>query len=191
MSREWHEQADPAPWHTDWLRHELAVSGPGAEVAAFQAAALGAAAIPWHLDLDAEEARLLAPMATHGAEARGLARALRQAVGAHHERVLNQVRRARACPLDLHRLVPVPDAILRLGPDDPASERWLRAHWGTLQALRHARVLDAGEDRRRTRTARVVLEFHAADWSPWQALLRLRQDWPRLLLDLRPDYGDG
>jgi len=123
------EEARLASAHTDWLHHELAISGPVEEVAAFRAAALGASAIPWHLDLDAEEARLLAPMATQGAEARGLARALRHAVGAHHERVLDQVRRARACPLNLHRLVPVPDAVLRLGPDDPASERWLRAHW--------------------------------------------------------------
>ena len=184
------EEARLASAHTDWLRHELVISGPAEEVVAFRAAALGASAIPWHLDLDAEEARLLAPMATQGAEARGLARALRNAVGAHHERVLDQVRRARACPLDLHRLVPVPEAILRLGPDDFAGDRWLRAHWGTLQALRHVRVLGTGEDGRRTRTARVVLEFHAADWSPWQALLRIRGNWPRLVLDLRPDYGN-
>ncbi len=188
MTPDW-EEVSLAPAHTDWLRHELVVSGPAEEVAAFRAAALGASAIPWHLDLDAEEARLLAPMATQGAEARGLARALRHAVGAHHERVLDQVRRASVCPLDLHRLVPVPDTVLRLGPDDPASDRWLQAHWGTLQALRHVRVLDTGEDRRRTRTARVVVEFHAADWSPWQALLRIRSGRPRLVLDLRPDYG--
>ena len=183
------EEARLASAHTDWLHHELVGSGPAEVVASFQAAALGASAIPWHLDLDAEEARLLAPMATQGAAARGLARALRHAVGAHHDRVLDQVRRARVCPFDLHRLVPVPEAILRLGPDDPVGEQWLRAHWGTLQALRHVRLLDTGEDRRRTRTARMALEFHAADWSPWQALLRVRQDWPRLVLDLRPDYG--
>ena len=28
----------------------------------------------------------------------------------------------RSCPFDLHRLLPVPDAVLRLGPDNPASQ---------------------------------------------------------------------
>ena len=175
---------------TDWLRHVLRISGPAAEVVRFQAAARGAAAIPWHLDLDHEEARLLGPMVTEGIAARVLARELRAAVAAHHARVVAQVAAGGVCPFDLHRLVPVPEAILRLGPDDPASIRWLWTHWGTLQALRHVRLLEGEGDRRLRRTARLALEFYAADWSPWQALLRMRARWPVLVFDLRPDYGD-
>ncbi len=174
----------------DWLRHTLAVTGPAARVAAFRTAARGAAAIPWQLDLEAEEARLLAPMVTEGPDARALARLLRRAVAAHHDRVLAQVARGGACPLDLHRLVPVPERVLALGPDDPAGDRWLWAHWGTLLPLRHVRVLD-DTDRRLRRSARVTFDFHAAQWPPWQALRRLRVDWPDLVFVMRPDYGDG
>ena len=95
------------------------------------------------------------------------------------------------CPLDLHRLIAVPARVLRLGPDNPASLRWLQTHWGTSQALRHVRVLDGDADRRRRRTAVVTYAFYSADWSPWQALLRLRADWPSLVFELRPEYGDG
>lgn len=178
------------PHHTDWLLHVLRVSGPAADVAAFKAAAIGAGAIPWHLDLDQEEERLLAPMATLGVGARVLARELRKAVAAHHARVLAQAAAGGACPLDLHRLVPVPYQVLRLGPDDPVGQRWLRSNWGTPQALRHVRLLDEGDGRLR-RMTRLAYQFYAADWSPWQALLRLRADWAGLVLDLRPDYGDG
>jgi hypothetical protein len=178
------------PPHTDWLRHVLTVSGPATTVAAFRDAAMGAGAIPWHLDLDHEAARLLAPMATAGADARVLAHELRDAVAAHHARVLAQIARGGVCPLDLHRLIPVPQRVLRLGPDDPASQLWLWQHWGTPQPLRHVRVLDRQTDRRLRRSARFVVEFFAADWTPWPALVRLRQDWA-LVFAIRPEYGDG
>jgi hypothetical protein len=47
---------------TDWLRHDLVVTGPPEDVAALRLAAEGAGAIPWHLpDRDlAEEDRVLA-----------------------------------------------------------------------------------------------------------------------------------
>ncbi len=77
-----------APVDTDWLRHTLTLSGPGADVAAFQIKARGPSAIPWHLDLDHEEMRLLVPMAAAGPSARGLARELRAQLVAHQERVL-------------------------------------------------------------------------------------------------------
>lgn len=176
--------------HPDWLRHVLHVSGPAADMAAFRHAAQGAAAIPWQLDLDQEEARLLAPMATQGIAARVLARELRAAIAAHHERVLAQIHHGRLCPLDLHRLVPVPGPILQLGPDDNASQRWLWERWGTLQPLRHVRVLDNQADGRLKRTARWAVEFFSADWSPWRALVKIRTDWPNLVLHLQPVYGD-
>lgn len=175
--------------HTDWLRHTLAVSGPAADMQAFQAAAKGTGAIPWALDLDHEEARLLAPMAAAGADARALARELREAID--QARILAQAAQGGACPFDLHRLVPVPGRILQLGPDDPASRLWLWTRWGTLQPLRHVRMLDRHADRRLRRSARVVLEFYAADWTPWRALAQIRAAWPSLVFDVQPDYGDG
>jgi hypothetical protein len=176
---------------TDWLRTVLTLSGPAETVARFQAAARGTNAAPWHLDLDHEEARLLAPMAAAGPDARALARALRARIAANHDRVVALWREPGTCPLDLHRLIPIPGPILALGVDDPAALAWLQAHWGTTEPLRHVRVVDAAPDRRLRRAARVVFDFQSADWTPWQAIRRLRRDWPRLVFDVRPDYGDG
>ena len=79
----------------------------------------------------------------------------------------------------------------RFGPDDPDALAWLQAHWGVAEPLRHVRALPAPGDRRQKGTGRLRIEFWSADWSPWPALRRLRQDWPTLHLALQPDYGDG
>ncbi len=71
-----------APAQTDWLLNRLTVSGPAGKVTRFRAAAQGTNAAPWHLNLDEEEARLFAPMATGGVEARVLARELREVIAA-------------------------------------------------------------------------------------------------------------
>ncbi len=173
----------------DWLRHTLTISGPAGSVATFREAAHGPGTIPWHLDLDHEEARLLAPMISQGIEARLLARALREAIEANHHRVL--AGEGPGCPFDLHRLIPVPLSILSLGDDDPAARQWLRSHWGTVWPLRQVRVLDRHADRRLRRTARLVIAFRSADWTPWQAIRRLRRDWSDLIFDIRPHYDDG
>ena len=161
---------------TDWVRNVLTVSGPAAEVARFRHAARGTNAAPWHLDLDHEEARLLAPMAAAGIEARLLARDLREAIAAHHDRVLAGWAGPGRCPLDLHRLIPIPPDILHLGERAAQAESWLWTHWGTTQKLRNVRAHDE-VDRRRRRTVSVIIEFDSADWTPWQAILRLRRDW--------------
>ena len=118
--------------------------------------------------------------------ARALARALRDAAETQQQRVLAAAGQSRACPFDLHALVPVPDRILRLGPDDPDSRAWLRQHWGTTRALRRAelakgqrantgssegRFLDPRLDGRNRRSARIAYTFWSADWTPWAALL--------------------
>lgn len=176
--------------HVDWLRHTLTVSGPAACVVRFQQAARGHGAIPWQLDLDREEARLLAPMVTEGIEARLLARQLREVIETNHARALAAALQPGGCPLDLHRLVPVPDAVLWLEEGDPEATHWLWAHWGTTLPLRQVRVLDQHADRRLRRSARFVVEFWSADWTPWQAVRRLRRDWADLIFDIRPRYDD-
>lgn len=186
----WIPHAPLAPVHTDWLRNRLTVSGPASEVARFRAAARGTGGIPWQLDLDYEEARLLAPMAGQGADARALARELREVIAARHAGVLARWHEAGGCPLDLHRLIPIPDTVLALGEDAPAARHWLWAQWGTTQPLRQVRVLEDNGDRRLRRSARVAYEFLSADWTPWQALLRLRQDRPTLVFAVDPRYGE-
>ena len=174
--------------HTDWLRNVLTVSGPATEVRRFRVAARVTNAIPWHLDLDHEERRLLAAMAMLGPEAPALARELGEVIAARHDRVLARWAEPGACPLDLHRLIPVPDDILRLGADAPAAQQWLWGHWGTTQPLRQVWLRDDQPDRRLRRAGRVVYEFFSADWTPWQAIRHLRQEWPTPIFDVRPCY---
>lgn len=189
----------PAPGHTDWLRNLLVVSGPAQAMGRFRAAAAGAGVIPWVLDLDGMEEEwflsLAAPAEGERAislpGARILARRLRDAAAANHQRAMARIGTDRGCPFDLHRLLPVPPGILRLGPDNPDSRSWLWTHWGTTRPLRHVRELEPTLDGRKRRMAEVRVEFWAADWSPWQALRRLRRDWPELSLDLQPDYAGG
>ena len=150
----------------------------------------GAGVIPWTRDRDRLEEDFFLAMAApvdgdapvEGARAisvpgtRILARRLSDAVD--HQRALTRRLTDHSCPLDLHRRRPVPEPILRLGPDEPAAQAWLRSHRGTPRPLRHVRALPAQGDRRQTSQMRV--EFWSADWSPWQALRRLRQAWPML-----------
>jgi hypothetical protein len=186
-----------APADTDWLRNTLLVGGPAAAVAGFREAAAGAGVIPWHRDLGRMEEdwflQLAAPSDGERAislqGARILARRLRDAVAANHQRALARMVADRSCPFDLQRLLPIPGSVLQLGPDNPEAQAWLWARWGTTRALRHVREMPVKRDARRRKTDRVEVEFWSADWSPWQALRRLRRAWPDLTLELRPDYA--
>jgi hypothetical protein len=193
--------APPRLAHTDWLYHRLTIAGPQGEVAAFRAAARGAGVIPWHLDLDRLEEDcfhlLVSPPAPQHrtlslAGARIVAGQLRDAVGRRHDIAVARVGRSRACPFDLHALVPVPDALLRLGSDDPASLAWVWEHWGTTQALRHVAEDTAfggtGRDRLAPGDAACQIAFWSADWTPWRALARIAACWPALRFDTRPVY---
>jgi hypothetical protein len=187
--------------HTDWLHHRLTVTGRAGELAAFQAAAAGTGVIPWQLDPDrvAEDFLhlLVAPPPPHQRSlslpgARILAGQLRDAVARRHDLAVARVGRSRACPFDLHALVPVPADILRRGPDDPFSLAWLWQHWGATQALRHVALDPAAEPAPRRRPAEGVgetrISFWAADWSPWQALARIEAGFPALRFALCPEY---
>ena len=200
--------------HTDWLHHRLLISGPEADLAALRAAAAGAGTVPWEVDFDRVEEDLFhllavppAPAGSLSAPARSLSLAgarilagqLREAAARRHALAITQVGHSRACPFDLHTLLPVPAAMLRRGPDDPAALAWLWAHWGTTQTLRHvAEDAAAGAtlQERATKHAREgapgeavwVLTFWSADWTPWRALARLAAGWPALRFAARPSY---
>ena len=192
-----------APAHTDWLYHHLTVTGPAAALAAFRDAAAGAGVIPWVLDLDRMEEDfflcLAAPPPGHLRTlslegARMLAADLRDAVARRHGLAVAGVGRSAACPFDLHALLPVPDPVLRLGPDHPTALSWLWTRWGTTQALRHVTVQTAprrSAPRRSAPTdaAAFTVTFWSADWTPWRALAALRKTWPALRFDVRPVYA--
>ena len=181
--------------HPDWLHHQLIVTGPSADLGRFHGAAAGAGTVPWQLDLGRMEEDLFHVLVAAGQlsleGARVLSEQLQAAVARRHARAVARVGRSVACPFDLHALVPVPDAILFLGPDHPEALAWLWAHWGTTEALRH---VTAGEGvgrhpKRAPVTGALELRFWSADWTPWRAFQSIRADWPGLRFDVRPDYG--
>jgi hypothetical protein len=190
--------------HTDWLHQRLAIIGAVDQITAFRRAATGAGIVPWQLDLDRMQEdvfHLLAappsprPRTLSVAGARVLAGQLREAVGRRHERAVARVGASQACPFDLHALVPVPDHVLRLGPDDPVALAWLWEHWGTTQPLRHVAedVVASQEVRRRSVLAAgqdaIHLTFWSADWTPWRTFDAVAKRWPGLRFDVRPTYG--
>jgi hypothetical protein len=186
--------------HTDWLRHELVITGAPSELAAFEAAAAGAGAIPWEYpDLDLEEedrvqALVQPPDGSRGLDidsARVLARELREAIFGHQQKIVAAAAHSRVCPLDFHKLLPVPSEILQLGPDHSAALAWLQANWGTTQPLRYVQRLPEKPVTGKRKTARLRLEFWSADWTPWAAFAAIRKAWPALGFDIRPDYDDG
>jgi hypothetical protein len=190
--------------HPDWLYHHLVITGDADLVTLFRHAAAGPGAIPWRDDLGHAEEDwfhlLAAPpepqrrsISLHGA--RVLAGQLRDAVERRREQAAVRAGRGGggACPLDLHRLLPVPDPLLKLGPGHPEARRWLWAHWGTTWPLRHVAELPvskAGRPPSRT-PGRLWLGFWSADWTPWPAIDRLRRDWPALRFAVRPFYDAG
>ena len=185
--------------HTDWLHHRLTISGLQAEMTAFRQRAAGAGIIPWHLDLDRLEEdffhRLVAPPSPQNrtlslAGARIVAGQLREAVAQRQELAVARVGRSQVCPFDLHTLLPVPEAVIQLGPDHPESLAWLWQHWGTTQALRHVTDIAAGADeiRRPAPAPAMQVRFWSADWTPWRALAQIAETWPALRFDTRPTY---
>jgi hypothetical protein len=187
--------------HPDWLYHHLRVTGDPGEVTACRTAGAGAGVIPWQHDLGpaAEDwfHLLVAPPAPQRRSlslegARILAGQLREAAEHRQRLAVERAAASRACPLDLHRLLPVPERLLRLGPDHPEARAWLWAHWGTTQALRGVVELPVPA-RGRPRSidpGLLWLGFWSADWTPWRAILALRTRWPGLKIDVQPFYDD-
>ncbi len=195
--------------HTDWLYNRLLITGPPADLVPLRAAAGGAGTVPWHLDFDRMEEDLfhllVAPPArarTLGSHTRSLSVAgarilagqLRAAAARRHALAIARVGHSEACPFDLHALVPVPDAILRRGPDDPDALHWLWTHWGTTQTLRHVVEDEAAAGVITARPAARgkgvwALTFWSADWTPWRALAQVAGRWPTLRFETRPIYN--
>jgi len=178
----------------------MVITGPSSAMAAFLEAAAGPGNIPWEYpDLDLEEedrvqALVQPPDGSRGLDvesARVLARELREAIFDHQKKVVAAAVVSRACPFDLHSLVPVPAEILQFGPDHAASLAWLQSNWGTTRGLRHVQLLAGKPESVKRKTVRRTMEFFSADWTPWAALAAIREAWPVLGFDVRPDYDDG
>ncbi|NHN93614.1 hypothetical protein [Acetobacter sicerae] len=183
-----------------WVGHHLTVYGPVDVLSAFRTAARGPGVIPWILDPARQEEDLFLllgrrPTLQRGLSVQGchlLARQLADSVVRARAADLARAAEAWACPLDLHRLLPVPPDLLESGEGTPDAVAWLKAHWGTVAALR--RVVE----RRRPNAGRQLQADHAvAGWSffslggsPHQAVGALRDRWFPLVfrLDVAPSF---
>jgi hypothetical protein len=116
-----------------------------------------------------------------------LARKLRDIMWRRHEeeRVRAEMDSHRV-PLDLNALFPIPLRVLRKGFVE-AGQEWMWANWGTRWPIR--RVTFAIERRDPSGGKPVaVFRFLSEDWSPWIALVRMRERWPELSFNLIPSY---
>lgn len=179
----------------DWLYHHLTISGPAGEVADFAAQARGAGVIPWRLDFarleeDVFNLAVAQPAAQRHLPVAGcriLARQFRQRVEAHHAKAVGQIGYSRACPLDLHAVLPIPQEILALGPTDPAALAWLAEHWGTTDRLRQVHERAKPRPGRRLSVGHAVVGygFFTLGDTPDGAIARLSARWPALRFALR------
>jgi len=183
-----------------WLYHHFTVSGPAAEVAEFAATARGAGVIPWRVDFAGIEEEVFALAVAQPAAQRRLtvdgchilARRFRAGVEVRHARAVALVGRSRACPFDLHALLPVPAHILALGPTDPTVLSWLRDHWGTEDGLRQVVLRPGATAGRRLPAAQAVIGygFFTSGDTPQAAVTRLAARWTGLRFALLPRPPD-
>jgi hypothetical protein len=178
----------------EWLPQLLTVTGPAEQVMAFRNAAAGAGSIPWRRDYERLEEdfihRLLAPppaergISVHGA--RIVANDMRELIETLDVQAADEAG-VKNCSLDLNALVPVPDDLLRLGPEDPAVVAWLWEHWGTTWPLRD--VVDVPISRAELPLPEghdaVRYRCWSADWTPWRALTAVQARWPDLVFRVK------
>jgi hypothetical protein len=183
---------------SDWLYHHLTISGPAETVVRFADAARGAGVIPWRLDGAAIEEDIFVRAVSQPAGRRALtvagcrilARQFRDRFEAHHARAASLVGQSKACPFDLEVLLPVPPAILQLGPNDPTALTWLKQHWGITDRLRQVVLRPKPGPGRRLPAGHAVIGygFFTAGDTPRAAVERIATDWStlRFQLTLRP-----
>ena len=208
-----HAEGAPA-----WRYRHLIVSGPSATVAAFAVAARGAGVTPWQLDFATIEEDIFNMAAARPAARRNnltiagcriLARQFRERVEQRQARAHALVGHGKACPFDLHALLPVPQSILALGPTHPRALAWLAAHWGVTDRPRQVALLPRPTAGRRLPKDHTVIGYgfftgggvaqdpagfsprqgHGED-TPHAAIATLGARFPALRFTLRPRPAD-
>jgi hypothetical protein len=181
-----------------WPYHHLTINGPADDVAAFAAAARGAGVTPWRLDFGVLEEDIFNLAASQPpahrnltiAGCRILARQFRERVEQRQGRAIALVGHSQGCPFDLHALLPVPDAILDLGPTHPEALAWLAAHWGVTDRLRQVTLLKRPKPGRRLPKGHAVTGYGfftgGNGREPTVAIAALGARWPSLRLRLQP-----
>ncbi len=179
-----------------WLYHHLTVSGPAEPLASFRAAARGSGVMPWRhdpasIEEDVFNLAIAVPPSQRNLGVEGcriLARQVRTRVEAHQARAAALVGASRACPLDLHALLPAPPAILQRGPRDPQALAWCRAYWGVTDRLRHVALRPGATAGRRLPRGHQVAGygFFTDGETPHAAVEQLARRWTALRFVLQP-----
>jgi hypothetical protein len=179
-----------------WLWHHLTISGPAADVTTFAEAARGPGVIPWHVDYaQVEEDIFHRAVAGRGGPTglsiegcHILARQFRERIEARDEKAVALVGQSRACPFDLHVLLPIPAEILRRGPTDPASLDWLARNRGTRDDIRKVVERPNPSPGRRLPSGHGVISygFFTSGETPRAAVTQLGARWPLLRFVLTP-----
>jgi hypothetical protein len=173
-----------------WRYHHLTITGPAAKVEDFAAAARGAGIIPWQFDTATMEEDVFNLAASQPPHLRSLsidgcrlmARQLRDRVEARAAKTVWLSETSKACPFDLHTLLPVPGAILRLGPSAAEAVAWLEEHWGLSGRLHQVVARPDAKPGRRLRKDEACLGFGFFAWaaSPRTAVAQISTGWPDL-----------
>ena len=174
----------------------MTITGPAAEVTAFAEAARGPGVIPWRVDYaqmeeDIFHRAVAARGGRDGLSIEGchiLARQFRQRIEARDEKAAALIGQSRACPFDLHVLLPIPDEILQRGPTDQKSLAWLARHWGTRDGLRKVVERPNPSAGRRLPAGHAVISygFFTSGETPRAAVTQLGARWPTLRFVLTP-----
>jgi hypothetical protein len=180
-----------------WLWHHLTITGPAVDARTFAEAARGPGIIPWRVDHARVEEDIFhwAVRARGGLSIEGchiLARQFRERIEARDAKAATLVGRSRACPFDLHVLLPVPPEILRRGPTDAVSLDWLARHWGTRDDLRKITERPNPSPGRRLPSGHAVVShgFFTTGETPRAAVAQLSARWPGLRFVLTPRPAD-
>jgi len=179
----------------DYIWNRLEISGPHERLHDFIGAASGPGFVDWRPEWHSVYEQIYFGAVRGGAPTREaaehLARNLRDILWRRHEEERARVDMdSHRVPLDLNALFPIPRRILRKGFVE-AGQEWMWGNWGVRWPIR--RVSFAMErDRRDANGVKTlaVFRFLSEDWSPWIALLRMRERWPELSFTLIPSYLD-
>jgi hypothetical protein len=175
----------------DFIFNRLEVSGPDEALYDFIGAASGPGFIDWRPEWHSVYEQIYLGVMRGGVPTREaadhLARKLRDILWRRHEeeRVRAELDSHRV-PLDLNALIPIPLHVLRKGFVE-AGQEWMWENWGVRWPIRR---VTCSIERRDTSDVKplAVFRFLSEDWSPWIALLHMRERWPELRFEMKAGY---
>jgi hypothetical protein len=175
----------------EFIFNRLEISGPHELLYDFMGAASGPGFVDWRPEWHSVYEHMYFGVLRGGAPTREaaehLARKLRDILWRRHEeeRTCAELDSHRV-PLDLNALIPIPRRVLRKGFVE-AWQDWMWANWGVRWPIRRVTFAMERRDKDKARPV-AVFRFLSEDWSPWIALVRMRERWPELRFEMKAEY---